>query len=229
MTGAGQATICPEWVDQTMNFSVQDCLAAAWATFKRRAGFFVLLTLLALVIDGIASGILETAAGDSPVMKLLSALVHLAVQSVVGLGITRVTLHAVDDIDATSLHDAWEPQYILPFLGASILFSVMVGLGFVFLIVPGVILAVIFAFWPYPIAEGAGPINALSYSRVITRGYRWKIFLLFLVLFLVNVVGFIALVVGLLVSIPVSALAMAHAYRALAGMADERARMTQPA
>jgi uncharacterized membrane protein len=151
------------------------------------------------------------------------------VQSVVGLGVSRVTLHAVDDVDATSLHDAWEPQYILPFLGASILFSVMVGLGFVFLIIPGVILAVVFAFWPYPIAEGAGPINALKFSRVITKGHRWQIFFFFLVLFLVNVLGFIVLVVGLLVSIPVSALAVAHAYRALAGMADERSRMAEPA
>lgn len=210
-----------------MYFSIQDCLAAGWATFKRRPGFFVLITLLALVIDGIASGILDAAAGDSALLKLLAVLVHLVVQSVVGLGMSRVTLHAVDDVDATSLHDAWEPQYILPFLGASILFSVMVGLGFVFLIIPGVILAVVFGFWPYPIAEGAGPINALSYSRLITKGHRWQIFFFFLVLFLVNVLGFIVLVVGLLVSIPVSALAMAHAYRVLAGMADERSRLAE--
>jgi uncharacterized membrane protein len=212
-----------------MYFSIQDCLSAGWATFKRRPGFFVLATLLALVIDGIASGILDAAAGDSALLKILAALVHLVVQSVVGLGVSRVTLHAVDDVDATSLHDAWEPQYILPFLGASILFSVMVGLGFVFLIIPGVILAVVFAFWPYPIAEGAGPINALKFSRVITKGHRWQVFFFFLVLFLVNVLGFIVLVVGLLVSIPVSALAVAHAYRALAGMADERSRMAEPA
>lgn len=211
-----------------MHFSVQDCFAAAWATFKRRAGFFVLLTLLALVIDLIASGILD-AIGKGAIMKFLAAVVHLVVQSVVGLGVTRVTLHAVDDVDAASLNDAWEPQFILPFLGASIIFSVVVGLGFALLIVPGMILAVIFAFWPYPIAEGAGPINALSYSRMITKGHRWKIFLLFLALLLVNIVGVIALGVGLLVSIPVSALAMAHAYRVLAGMADEQARMTQPA
>lgn len=209
-----------------MQFSVQDCLAAGWATFKRRAGFFVLLTLLALVIDFIVSGILEAIAGDSTVMTFLAAVVHLVVQSIVGLGVTRVTLHAVDDVDAAALKDAWEPQYILPFLGASIIFSVVVGLGFALLIVPGVILAVIFAFWPYPIAEGAGPINALSYSRLITKGHRWKIFLLFLLLLLLNIVGFIVLVVGLLVSVPVSALTMAHAYRVLAGIADERSRMT---
>jgi hypothetical protein len=212
-----------------MHFSIQDCFAAAWATFKRRAGFFVLLTLLALVIDGIASGILDAAAGNSAVMKFLSAVVHLVVQSIVGLGVTRVTLHAVDDVDAASLQDAWVPQYILPFLGASIIFSVVVGLGFALIIIPGMILAVIFAFWPYPIAEGAGPINALSYSRMITKGYRWKVFLLFLALILVNIVGVIALVVGLLVSIPVSALAMAHAYRVLAALADERAHMAPPA
>lgn len=207
-----------------MYFSIQDCLAAGWATFKRRPGFFVLATLLALIINGVSSGILDAIAGDSWVMKFLAFLANFLVQSAVGLGVCRVTLHAVDSVDSTSLGDAWEPQFILPFLGASIFYSLMVGLGLVFLIVPGVILAVVFAFWPYPVAEGAGPIDALSYARLITKGHRWRIFLFFLALVLVNILGFMALVVGLLVSIPVTALAAAHAYRALASMADQRAR-----
>ncbi|MEZ5785822.1 MAG: hypothetical protein R3D62_04925 [Xanthobacteraceae bacterium] len=208
-----------------MYFSIQDCLAAGWATFKRRPGFFVLATLLALVINGVSSGVFDAIAGDHPLMKFLAYLANFLVQSVVGLGVARVTLHAVDSVDSASLDDAWQPPFVLPFLGASILYSLMVGFGFVFLIVPGVILAIIFAFWPYPVAEGAGPINAPKYSRLITKGHRWRLFLFFLVLVLVNVLGFIALVVGLLVSIPVTALAAAHAYRALASMADERSRM----
>ena len=56
-------------------------------------------------------------------------------------------------------------------------------------------------------------------SRRITRGHKWQLFGFLLMLVLINLLGLLAFVVGLFVSIPVSSLAFAHAYRLLSGKA----------
>jgi uncharacterized membrane protein len=65
------------------------------------------------------------------------------------------------------------------------------------------------------IDRGLGPIVAMKESRRITRGYKWQLLGFVLVLTLINLVGALAVLVGLLVTIPVTSLAFVHAYRAL--------------
>jgi uncharacterized membrane protein len=64
-----------------------------------------------------------------------------------------------------------------------------------------------------------GPIKAMKESKGITRGNKWPLLGFLLLLTLINLLGLIVLVVGLLVSIPISWLALVHAYRTLAGAA----------
>jgi uncharacterized membrane protein len=57
-------------------------------------------------------------------------------------------------------------------------------------------------------------------SKRITHGYKWPLLGFIFVLALVNLLGALALGVGLLVSVPVSTLALVHAYRTLGGQAN---------
>jgi hypothetical protein len=64
------------------------------------------------------------------------------------------------------------------FLVGYFLFFLMCTIGFILLIVPGIILAVRFGFYPLAIAEkDLGPIAAFKYSWEITRGKFWKLLL----------------------------------------------------
>ncbi len=62
---------------------------------------------------------------------------------------------------------------------------------------------------------GKGPVEAVKESFRITQWSVGKIVLFSFALVLLNILGAIALLVGLLVTIPVSMLAMAHLYRTL--------------
>ena len=62
----------------------------------------------------------------------------------------------------------------------------------------------------------------MSESHRLTRGHKWQLFGFVLLLLLINLLGLLALVVGLLVSIPVSTLAFVHAYRVLGGKPGPR-------
>jgi hypothetical protein len=101
--------------------------------------------------------------------------------------------------------------------------------GLVLLILPGIIFAM-FMFANFIVVDRElGPIEAMKESSRITRGKRWTLLWLSLAILVINLLGLIALVVGLLVSVPVTWLALAHAYRLFAGRTVPDAVMAAPA
>jgi len=64
--------------------------------------------------------------------------------------------------------------------------------------------------------RGLGPIEAMQESWRITKGHKWQLFLLFLALLGINLLGFLALFIGIFVTAPMTLVALAHAYRTLA-------------
>jgi hypothetical protein len=66
---------------------------------------------------------------------------------------------------------------IVPVIVGSILLSLGVGIGFILVIVPGLILLVMWwVYIPAIVVEGKGIIGAFGRSRELTRGRRWHIF-----------------------------------------------------
>ena len=66
-------------------------------------------------------------------------------------------------------------------------------LGLILLIVPGIIFAVVFGFYGFVIAErgdGVGITESLQRSADLTRGHRWQLFGLSLLILLINIGGF---------------------------------------
>jgi uncharacterized membrane protein len=80
-----------------------------------------------------------------------------------------------------------------------------------------------FMLTPFIVIERAfGPIEAMKESHRLTYGHKWKLLGFTLLLLLINLLGALALIVGLLVTIPVSTLAFVHAYRVLGGKVEPR-------
>lgn len=88
-----------------------------------------------------------------------------------------------------------------PMLGLNAIITIGVVLASLLLLVPGLILATIWSVaGPARVAEGPGVSRALQRSRDLTRGNRWRVFAVFLVIWIgVFVVAFAAgAVLGLL-------------------------------
>ncbi|MFC3230071.1 hypothetical protein ACFOGJ_22665 [Marinibaculum pumilum] len=74
-----------------------------------------------------------------------------------------------------------------PMLGGGLLFWLCLTIGFMLLIVPGIILAVRWWIWPLAVLrEGESGAGALRRSAEITKGRRWTIFLVLLVAMVVT-------------------------------------------
>ncbi len=213
-----------------MELSTGSALRFGWETFKRRPWFFVGASLVILLISGAVNGFSDgidralSHASNEP--TFLGSLISLALGNLVNMGATAFYLQAHDDPDNVSLAALWHPRPFWKFLGTSLLLGFAVAIGLILFIVPGVIFGLMFMFATFIVIERElGPIEAMKESGRITRGYKWQLLGFVAVLMLVNLLGVLALVVGLLVSIPVSTLAFVHIYRILAGKAGPAATL----
>lgn len=205
-----------------MEFSTGSALRFGWETFKKRPWFFVgstvVILLASVLINAFTSGIDAVMSGSPDEPSIIGTVINLALGTLISMGATAFYLAAHDNPDSVDLSSLWHPRPFWKYLGASILLALAIGIGFILLIVPGIIFALMFMFVTFIVIDRElGPIEAMKESHRITRGHKWNLLGFTLVLVLINLLGVLALLVGLLVSIPVSSLAFAHVYRLLAG------------
>lgn len=110
------------------------------------------------------------------------------------------------------------------YLGLMILLVLGLLLGFLLLIIPGLILAARWSQAAYLLAdENLGPLEALEKSWKRTEGATWQILVFVFLIVGINVLGLLALVVGLIYTIPLTWVAHSLLYEKL------RLRATPPA
>lgn len=108
----------------------------------------------------------------------------------------------------------------LPLLAVLLLTIFGVLLGYVLLIVPGIILGLGLAFAQfYVVDQNMGPIDALKASWEATKGHKGNIFLFGLVAVLIGVAGYAACCVGVFAAIPLIMVAWATIYTRISGTA----------
>ena len=77
----------------------------------------------------------------------------------------------------------------LPIIGLSICVGIAVFFGLLLLIVPGIIWALMWSIGvPVCVVERLGPFQSMGRSAALTKGHRWKIFGIVLVLWLLNMI-----------------------------------------
>ena len=99
---------------------------------------------------------------------------------------------------------------------AGILVAVIVGIGFVMLIVPGIIFACRLAFVPYLVIDkNMEAMDALKTSWEMTKGYGWEIFGIGMLAIPVVILGLLCLGFGVIVSSMLISTAIAVMYHSV--------------
>lgn len=204
--------------------SVNACVSYGWHTFKSSPlifiGVSVIILVANLIVRLIQGGVeflgAQAFGREAIVVLVLSTLVGIALSFLINLCKTAFYLRAHDTTDGLSLRALWHPYPYLKYVGTSVLLGIIVLLGLILLIIPGIILGIIFGFALYlTVEEHLSPMEALKESARLTKGNRVRLFLLGLALLALNLLGLLLLIVGLFVTLPVSTLAVVHAYRTL--------------
>lgn len=188
-------------------FSTRESIHYGWETFKKRPWFFVGATLVFMLVSALSSSI--------PLISIVAGML-------LKMGTIAFSLKAYESLESVKIEDLWAPHPFWKFTFTSIVVGVLIVIGLIFLIVPGFILAIRYFFVQYLVMDrNMGVSEAMAESARITRGHRWKLFVFLLAIVGVNILGVLCLVVGLFVSIPVTLMAVAHAYRTLEHRASE--------
>jgi uncharacterized membrane protein len=194
------------------SLSFRDALATGWKITKSRFPLLLGYIGTLMLLGGVRYLI------DKPIESV-------GIKAVIGIGFQilnwfltfnalAVSLKLVDDQEVAYV-DFWRPQsnfwfYVL----ATLLYGLVIGLGTLLLIVPGIILGLMLMFYGYVMIEKKrGPIQAFKESKRLTDGVKWDLFLFSLLVIGLNLLGFLALFVGVLVTMTVTFIAMAHLYR----------------
>ena len=200
-------------------FSIGESIRFGWNTMKSNLGFFVFLLVVVGLIYTIPAILGELGREDLPVLSAILGLVAVVMQIIVGMGLIRIALRFCDN-EHGSLSDLFSCTTLFgKYLLGSVLYGLIVLGGIILLIVPGVIWAIKYGFFSYLIIDqDLGPIEALKRSGEITDGAKWDLFLLGLLLMAINMLGALALLIGIFATIPTAMVATAFAYRKLAGV-----------
>jgi uncharacterized membrane protein len=187
-------------------FYIGEAIKFSWSTVTSNLGLFIVALLIVCAIS------MFPALFDSFVAVIVSWLLGM----VVTLGIMRMSLKFVDG-DRGELIDLFETfPLILSYLVASIVVGVITMIGFILLVIPGIIFGVRLHLYGWAVIDRqAGPFAAINESWEVTRGAFWRLIGFWFVLAGINILGVLALGVGLLVTIPMSLVATAHVYRQL--------------
>lgn len=195
-------------------FSKREALGTGWKIFKAHWKLLVAATVTTGFISLVQGYYAQNTQGTS---VLVFNFIFWLLQIVVALGFLHICLLLVAK-QAARFGDLFsEYRYVLHYLVGSILYGLIVAIGLVLLILPGIIFAVRMQLWSYFIVDKhVGPLAALKGSWKMTKGSVINLLLFDILIGLVTLVGAILLGLGLLVAVPVTSVATAWIYRKLA-------------
>ena len=190
------------------NFSIGEAVRFGWSTATSNLGLFIAAILIVVAIS------FFPLLFDSPVAAVVSWVLGMAVT----LGIMRMSLKFVDG-ERGELIDLFETiPFIASYLIASIVVGIVVTVGFILLVIPGIYWGARLQFYCWAIIDRrTGPFVSMQESWEITRGAVLKLIGFWFALAGINILGFLALGIGLLLTAPLSLVATAHVYRQLGG------------
>ncbi len=169
-------------------------ISEAFETYQRYAGVLLGGAVILIGIAAVINGILATT--GSLVLVLVGALIGLAA----GFLYTGYVVKLVQDVRDGRLDNSMSELFsaAAPYVGTLILNGILAGIaitiGFILIIVPGLILLTIWAvIAPAIVVEDKGVFEAFGRSRELVRGNGWSVFgaivLAFLIVFVVGLVA----------------------------------------
>ena len=191
-----------------------------WQQMWKHFLYLFLVMVIVGVLNSPAS-VLRDSDGDMTagliLLQILGAAYWLLFYSVVKYGGDLLYLRAIrnEKIEIREMFDGFKKNYVHIILANLLVFAI-VGLGFVFLIIPGIILACRLAFVSYLVMDkNMDPVAAVEKSWEMTRGHGWQIFGMGLLAIPIVIGGLICFIVGIIFAIIWISAAFAAMYHAV--------------
>lgn len=210
-------------MDSTNTFSKGEALRFGWERFKNNLGFFIGLMIIVALIY-IAAGIIVNIIFPRPmhhmhtnmILVLIRKAISWIVYSIISIGIIKIAIENADG-KRGKISDLYQHLHLLPrYLLGVIIYDLIVFVGLILLIIPGIIWAVKYQFLSFFIVDKElSPLDALKESEKLTSGIKFDLFIFDLLVGIINILGALPFGLGLIITVPITSIAMAFIYRKL--------------
>jgi hypothetical protein len=167
-----------------------DVIGRAFTIYRDQIGVLLPAALVVFAVDALARWVF-----DRGVLALVSVVISLVLATLYEGMVVQLVRDVQDgrrDNTAGELFGSVSPV-LVPLIAVSILAGLGIGIGFVLLIVPGLVLL---TFWsvaaPVVVIERPGVFAAFGRSRELVRGYGWPVFGTVVLVFLLVIAASIA-------------------------------------
>jgi uncharacterized membrane protein len=201
---------------KNLYFSKREALAYGWKEMKKNFWMFAQIIIISLAVVGLTGLLGDYFKGRNPINGALWSVISIFIQFAVSAGIIAIILK-INETGKAKIKDILvDPQTVIRYIIASVLYSLIVIAGFILLIFPGFMWMMSYHMFQYFIIDKKmGPIEALKESRKITKGSRWNLFFFFILAALMNLAGMLVFGIGLFVTVPVTAMSFVWIYKKL--------------
>ncbi len=197
-------------------FSIKEALSFGWEKQQSNFLFFAGITLVAAIPNIIFDAVSDIAENSNLFLRVGISIISLIVMLFFSLGVRKITLEAYDNKELKFSDLFSQKNLLISVLGASIIYFIFIFIGALALIIPGIFIFCRLLFYEIAIVDKKmGAIESLKDSWRITKGNALKIFILILFLIIINILGALAILIGLLITVPITALSLTYVYRKL--------------
>lgn len=200
-----------------LHFSKGEAIRFGFEKAKKHLFFFVVLFLIWIGVSAVYGALHFAVIAQTGVEGyFLLNLVNWVFSSILTLGMIDIALKIVDNKKAeykNLFFLNWKLLFV--YIIANLVRSIAIVVGLLLLIIPGIIIALKLQFIDYLIVDKKMGFEAINKSWEMTKGVKWNLFVFGILLTLINILGFLSLIVGLFVSLPLSMVATAFVYKKL--------------
>lgn len=176
--------------------NVSQAFSKGWDVMSKSFGLLLLIILISVLL-GALSGNFYYKGNES--LSILRFLFWLFISMPVSYGTNWVFLKAArkEPFQIQDIFSAFSPKYWNVILSA-ILVTIISIVGFIMLIIPGIIVIVRLVFVPYLVMDRQmKALEAIDESWKMTKGYFWTIFFTGILSFFIFLAGLLMLIIGI--------------------------------
>lgn len=185
--------------------TISESLGNGWYVLKKHFWWLLLVVIITSIFDGPSAkytydseGSILKAIGAASLLIGFGTLIFLLVRPVVSWGAKRIFLQCArnENPNLSYLFAGFQHNYFNIVL-TNLLLTIIIVAGFLFLILPGIFLAIRLVFVPYLVVDKELELmKAIETSWKMTSGYEFTILGMALMSIFIVIIGLICLVVG---------------------------------
>lgn len=209
--------------------SIRGVFSDAWGLLSGvKLTFWLAFIAYLAVIMGISFvvGLLSGLLGSAGTSQLILGIATQVIITIIGFPLMAgIILMGINrsvgkEISVGMIFNNW--GHTLTLVLSYIIMMIMIGIGFVLLVIPGIYLLVAYTMAvPLIVEKGLGPWEALEASRQAISKRWFSVFGIFFCIMVVMIISAIPLGIGMIWTLPLSTLVLAVMYRDIFGV-DEK-------